>query len=340
MDHRQSLEPAFTALPDWFGLSGRRPVRATSWIPGEGDLRVLRPDAPDYPGWQYGDVVMTPEQQDKRPHDHQYYEICIVRKGEAMHCTNDFEDRLSERTIVVMTPGSVHSIYGVRALEQTNVYYLPEWLCHDLTAFWGEAGLLPLFLSASLFRTPLAQSAAQFVLTEEEMAGIDHEIADIGRECYSAEPSLTLLNAALLKLLIKLSRAYVRSSPDALLIAFRPEVRKALEYIEQRILLSEPLIVADLAKHVALSINHFTAVFKEATGWPPMEYYQRRRVQRACRLLLEPEKQITDIALEAGYSDSAHLCHFFKRYTNMSPSQYRSKLTHSAHFPHGKIIEE
>ena len=328
MNQGHHIEPAFTALPDWFGLSARRPVRATSWIPGEGELRVIRPDSPDYPGWEYGDIVMAPEQQDQRPHDHRYYEINLVRSGVARHCTDVSTENISASTVVVMTPGSVHSIYGVRELVQTNVYYLPEWLCHDLTTFWVHEGFIPLFLSASLFRTPLTETAVQFKIDEEEMGGVDSEIADIARECCLESPSATFLNMSLLKLLVKLSRAYVRHGPNECLISFRSEVRKALESIEQGLLQSNEFSVHSLAAKVALSPGHLSAVFKEATGWTPMEYYQRRRVQHACRLLLHPEKQITDVALDLGYSDSAHLCHFFRRYQNMSPSQYRAMLSH------------
>ena len=71
MDQRHLLQPAFTAHPDWFNLSVTRPVRVTSWVPGEGPLRIIRPGMSDFPGWAYGDVVMTPEQQDCRPHDHE-----------------------------------------------------------------------------------------------------------------------------------------------------------------------------------------------------------------------------------------------------------------------------
>jgi len=298
---------------------------------------VIRPGTSEYPGWQYGDIVLVPDRQDRRPHNHHYYEICIVRDGVAAHCTDDFEDWLPPRTVVVITPGSVHSIYGIQDLVQTNVYYLPEWLSNDLTAFWSQEGLIPLFLSAALFPTPMADDIAQFILTEEELASVDRDIADIGEECSHEEPSLTFLNAALLKLLMKLSRAYMRQSPRDVLVGFRPQIRTALEVIEQLILNSEALSVKDLASRVALSTNHFAAVFKEVIGWTPTEYYQRRRVQHACRLLLDLKKSITDVAYELNYSDSSHFCHFFKRYRNMSPTEYRTMLSHHRHSVHDLI---
>ena len=172
----------------------------------------------------------------------------------------------------------------------------------------------------------MIKAAVQFTITQDEMESIDHEIEDISKECYNKKPSSTFLNMSLMKLLIKLSRAYVRQNDTECLMGLRPEVQRALESIEQTLLQSNEFTVHSLATTCALSPGHFSTIFKTAVGLTPMEYYQRRRVQYACRHLMEPDKQVTDIAHDLGYTDSAHFCHFFRRYQKMSPSQYRSTL--------------
>ncbi len=323
MNQRTPLEAAYTASQDLVGISGHRPVRVSSWVDGPGDLHRILPESPDFPGWEYGDLVFAPERQDHQPHDHDFYEICIVRQGIATHRTDFTEDELGPGTVVVMAPGIAHSIYGLRNLCQTNVYYLAEWLSDDLSAYWGQSAFVPLFLAAALFRSPLKHPVPQFVLTAEEMRDIDHELADIGRECHAESSSLTFLKSTLLKLLIKLSRAYGRWAPEELVLGFRTEVTRALEHIEEIILQCEPFHVNELAQEIGVSPNHFSFVFKQATGWAPMEYYQGRRVQHASRLLLDPQRSITDVAHELGFFDSAHLCHLFKQYKRMSASEYR-----------------
>ena len=77
---------------------------------------------------------------------------------------------------------------------------------------------------------------------------------------------------------------------------------------------------ADAAR---ISVDHFSAVFRASTGYGPTDYYQRRRVHRACQLLLNPVPSITEIATELGFSDAPHFCRVFKRYRTMTPTDYR-----------------
>jgi AraC-like DNA-binding protein len=323
MIYRSPLKTVYTESQEEAGISGYRPVRVSSWVSGTGELHRVPPESPAFPGWEYGDLVFSPEQQNQQPHDHDFYEICIVRRGVAAHRTDFTEDELGSGSVVIIAPGIAHVIYGLRDLCQTNVYYLAEWLSDDLSAYWGQSAFVPLFLAAALFRSSLKHPVPQFVLTAEEMKDIDHELADIGRECYADSSSLTFLRSTLLKLLIKLSRAYGRRAPEELVLGFRAEVTRALEHIEQTILQCEPFHVNELAKKIGVSANHFSVVFKQATGWAPMEYYQDRRVQHASRLLLDPQRSITGVAHELGFFDSAHLCHLFKQYKRMSASKYR-----------------
>lgn len=327
MNPRPPLVPACTYPPshERVGISGRRPVRVSSWMDAPGDLRRVLPTSPEFPGWRYGDLLFAPERQDTLPHTHDFYEICIVRKGVAVHRTDFSDDRLHPGAVVVMAPRIAHAIYGEQGLWQTNVYYLAEWLSDDLGAYWNQSALVPLFLAAALFRNPLHHAVPQFTVTGEELESIDHELADIGRECHTDHPSQAFLKASLMKLLIKLSRAYTRGTREEVGLRFREEIVQGVELIEQAILQCEPFNVTTIAKKVGISPGHFSALFREATGWPPSDYYQRRRVQHASRLLLNPRRTITGVAHELGYYDAAHLCHFFKQHQKMSATEYRKQ---------------
>jgi AraC-like DNA-binding protein len=300
---------------------------------GSGELRRVMPESGEFPGWHYGDLVFAPERQDRLPHAHDFYEICIVRKGVAIHRTDFGDDRLVPGTVVVIAPRIAHAIYGERGLWQTNVYYLAEWLSDDLGAYWNQSALVPLFLAAALFRGPFHHAVPQFSLSNEELDSIDHELTDIGRECDSEHPSQAFLKSSLMKLLIKLSRAYARGANEEVGLRFREEIVQAVELIEQLILQCEPFNVASLAKKAGVSPGHFSALFREATGWPPSDYYQRRRVQHASRLLLNPRRTITNVAHELGYYDAAHLCHFFKQHQKMSATEYRKQCSGQTHAP-------
>ena len=323
MKPKTALEAEYTSTLHRVGVSAARPVHVGSWAGDLGEERTdLYPGDTGYPGWHYGSTVSL-YKQDNRPHDHAHFEICIFRQGFAEHRTNFSTEKLGAGTVVVMAPGMVHAIDSSPDLHQTNLYYLTEWLADDLMSHWKEAAFVPLFLAAVLFRRTHAGPIPQFTLNSDEFTDLDHELANITRESSQGHESLIYLRSCLLKILVLLSRAAVRESPVELGLQFRKEVVEGLEHIEATILRRAPFRVAELARVLGLSPASLAQQFQKSTGWGPMAYYQHRRVQHACRLLLDFEKSITSIAYELGYCDSAHFTHLFKKHQGSVPSEYR-----------------
>jgi len=87
--------------------------------------------------------------------------------------------------------------------------------------------------------------------------------------------------------------------------------------------LSEPLRLAELASHSGLSIPHYTVLFRGQTGFSPMDWFLRLRVQWACELLDTSHLPIGDIARQAGFSDPFYFARCFRRVVGKSPRQYR-----------------
>lgn len=319
------FEPAYTVGHDIANVTPECPVRVASWIAGQGNFRSLLPNDPQYPGLHYGMPCYCPESQDTLPHDHSHFEICIVRRGVAFHQTPFSTIELRENMVVVMAPGMVHSIYGLHDLHQTNIYYLTDWIADDLLAHWREAGVVPSFFGAALYHKPQSGEFPILTLTDNEMEKLDYELAQITEELMRKNPSLTILRSAMVRLLIQLARSSLRQSNTSLALGFRQEVMAAFESIERTVLAGEPLNVTELAGQFAMSPDYFSAVFRKSTGYSPMAYYQRRRVQHAASLLLDLRRSLTSIAFDLGYCDSSHFSHLFKQYQGMSPSEYRTQ---------------
>ena len=323
-----NFECQYVSTLDRVGVSAERPVRVGSWIAGSGSWRSLLPNHADYPGWHYGSPVYVPEsQQDHLPHSHEHFEISIIREGRALHRTAYAMEELNAGSVIVLTPGMTHAIYGLEGLHQTNLYYLTEWLADDLMDYWRESGLVPLFLAAALFRRPKDGPITRFTLSREELADLDREFADIGRETVLAKPSLTFLRSTLLKALILLSRSSHRQSAAEISMGFRDEIVTVLEHVEDTILRCDPFNVSHLAEELGFCSDHLSTLFREATGYSPMGYYQRRRVHHACNQLLDLNQSVTEIAHNLGFCDSAHFTKMFKKYQGIAPIEYRHRYT-------------
>ncbi|MBC7849872.1 MAG: helix-turn-helix domain-containing protein [Chitinophagaceae bacterium] len=100
-------------------------------------------------------------------------------------------------------------------------------------------------------------------------------------------------------------------------------VKKAQEFIEVN--LSEKLSVEDLAVKFAIGRRHFERRFKKATNNTPIEYIQRVRIEAAKRTFETSVKNVNEVMYEVGYADGKAFRSIFKRFTGLSPMQYRNK---------------
>jgi AraC family transcriptional regulator len=79
----------------------------------------------------------------------------------------------------------------------------------------------------------------------------------------------------------------------------------------------------DLSTVARRSPAHFSRAFKLTFGEPPHAYVVKRRLEKACHLMLTSSASLSEIALSAGFSDQAHLCRLFRQAFGQSPASWR-----------------
>ncbi len=87
--------------------------------------------------------------------------------------------------------------------------------------------------------------------------------------------------------------------------------------------LAEPLDVAAMARHAAVSPRTFARRFREETGTTPLRWLLAQRVLEARRLLEESDLPVEDVAWRAGFGTAASLRDHFRRATATTPTGYR-----------------
>jgi AraC family transcriptional regulator len=81
--------------------------------------------------------------------------------------------------------------------------------------------------------------------------------------------------------------------------------------------------IRDLSAVARRSPAHFSRKFKVAVGESPHAYLMRRRLERACYLMMTSAASLSEIALSVGFSDQAHLCRLFRQAFGQSPANWR-----------------
>ncbi len=267
------------------------------------------------------------------PHDHVFYELCVVVEGRARHRTDAGVEALEAGSVIVVPVGAVHAIERPEALRVVNCYYLAEWLASDLRELWTQRGLVDRFYAAHLFRAPEFRRPRVWRAEAAIFERIRRSLEDIASELGREQPLPVYLRALFISLLVEIARSAPEgeASPGGATDAdapraFRREVVFALDEVEACLRERRPFGVAEAARRAGLSADRFSRVFAEATGWSPGDYYQRRRVQRACGLLLDPRQTQADVVFALGYSDAAHFHRYFRRIMGETPGAYRKRF--------------
>jgi AraC-like DNA-binding protein len=87
--------------------------------------------------------------------------------------------------------------------------------------------------------------------------------------------------------------------------------------------LAHKLTVQQLAAQTNLSPSHFSRQFQRQTGYAPIDYFIRLKMQKACELLSVTNLQIQEIARTIGYGDPYYFSRLFKQVLGVSPRTYR-----------------
>jgi AraC family transcriptional regulator len=96
----------------------------------------------------------------------------------------------------------------------------------------------------------------------------------------------------------------------------RWRLRAVCDYIRGN--LDRDLSLAELANVAGFSVSHFKPLFRQAMGLPVHRYVVECRVERARQLLLQGDRSMGDIALEAGFTHQSHMARCLRRVLGIS----------------------
>ncbi len=248
-------------------------------------------------------------------HWHPAVEIVMPLEGEySMEC-NDIPFNLRINDIIIICPGVLHHLYahrGRRIIFQVDLSMLQSFEEYE-----------------SIFA--IMQPAV--LVTPEEFPGIHESCVKLMKGIYDEYfGNAPLRNVSIvqkfLEMLVHVGRYYT-ASPDRF-VGIRPV--KQQEYTEKFMSIcnylnqhcTEDLTLEEVADLAGFSKYHFSRLFKEFAGMPFYKYLNTRRIAYSEKLLLDPEINVTEVAIRSGFNSISAFMRMFKIVRNCTPTQFRN----------------
>ena len=90
--------------------------------------------------------------------------------------------------------------------------------------------------------------------------------------------------------------------------------------------LDEPWTLETMAASCHMGVTRFVQQFRQATNQTPANHLAKLRVQRAGQLLnSDPQRPITEIAFDCGFSSSQYFTNVFTRQMGCAPREFRKR---------------
>lgn len=100
-------------------------------------------------------------------------------------------------------------------------------------------------------------------------------------------------------------------------------VARAVDHFYSRY--GEKVSVAQVARHVGISVNQLERLFRKTIGESPRHCLLHIRIEQASRLLRESHANMAEVALTCGFYDQAHFSRAFSAEVGCAPLAYRRR---------------
>ena len=221
-------------------------------------------------------------------------------------------------------------------LQEGDLLIINSGVIHSMPAMHGERLIFQadfsLLHNVADIESTLSKISPALLVTPESVPDIHEQLKnlmlDICKEYFSDSILISAsVYSKLIEMLVLIGREYTAKGN-----AFDVTRSKQKEYTEKFITVcnhihehcTEDLNLDDVAALAGFSKYHFTRLFKRFTGISFYKYLNKKRIEHAEKLLVDPELSITEVALQSGFSSLSAFIRMFKLIKDCTPTEFRN----------------
>lgn len=255
-------------------------------------------------------------------HNHNFYEIILIEQGEGIHHLNQVKFNYKKNDVFLLTPSDAHSFEIHQKTKFIYIKYTEQFLLDALTLEnnknWKEALQLTLYQKPLLFESIIKdEKEAENLLQLAKILEIEFQ----SKNTYSNE-IIKNLYATVMTIIV---RNLYKNGSEKWVTLEGEKIEKILSYINIYTLDNDKMKIENLAKQFLMSKNYISLYVKKNTGFSIQNHIIQNKITIAERLLKQGKLNINEISSHLGFNDASHFHKIFKKYKNVSPSEWRRK---------------
>ncbi len=142
--------------------------------------------------------------------------------------------------------------------------------------------------------------------------------AEITTKLYSIKAQQNIVDYLFL-----LSERVIKVNENKRLSGLETSYERIIHFIDMNFA-NPNLLIEDVAKELSYSVSYISTILKR-NGTTFTKVTTDLRMKKALALLSDQNNRIITIARDVGYTDPYYFSHCFKKYTGLSPDEYRKK---------------
>lgn len=246
-------------------------------------------------------------------HYHDFYEIYIQDQGTRDYIVSNTFYKVNPGDVMFLKPNILHQSISLDEHTRTVVYFTDSFLKR-----YFAPEMIEKFLS--LFRYNCIS------LSSENYYRVATIIKEMSKE-NDKDPDNAIF-AKLAELFLIFITTIKQYPPvhigDSVMnphFTAKHSASPLISYVHENFLTLTS--IEEIASTFYITPSHLCRTFKKLTGYTVVQYINILKIQRACDLLHDTQKSITEIALECGFNSTMYFCKTFKAILNMTPTDYR-----------------
>lgn len=256
-------------------------------------------------------------------HIHDKIELLYCVCGSFKAVLNGVEHYFNQGDMLLINSHEIHQIYGNS--DGDNGYLVlkiePEMLYSSSQAIFEMKYVLPFTLSRlkhpKIFKSEELKKGAIPELMEEIKREYDNQ-------AYGYELAIRSCICRLFLWILRYwkSKGFDLETTINISESTMRELQNVIEHVNNHY--DDELMVSDMAKMCNMSYSYFSRLFKRVMNQSFSEYLNNVRISNAEKLLIETDKNITEIALETGFSNTGYFIQKFKQLKGTTPKRFKS----------------